>query len=97
MKNISSQSSSIMKTTQFYESCLNTSAIDSRGISPLENLIEHYGGWRVTGKGLNSWTVEEKMGRILRDLNVQTMLSVTVMTDWKNSSKHIIKVSIAII
>ena len=85
---------SIKKTTEIYSSCLDTSTIDKRGNSPLEDLIEQYGGWRVTGNGLNSWSVEEKMGRILRDLNVQTMLSVSVMTDLMDSSKHILKVSI---
>ena len=88
-----SQSPSIMKTAKIYDSCIDTSAIDNRGIFPLENLIEQYGGWTVTGNGSNSWTVEEKMGRILRGLNVQTMLSVNVMTDFMDSSKHILKVS----
>ena len=83
-----------MKTAKIYSSCVDTSAIDNRGIAPLEDLIERYGGWTVSGKGLNSsWTVEEKMGRIQRDLNVQTLLPVSVMTDLMDSSKHILKVS----
>ena len=59
----------------------------------MEDLIEKYGGWSVTGKGLNSWTIQEKMGRIVRDLNVQTLLSVSVMTDYEDSSNHILRVS----
>ena len=82
-----------MKTAKIYSSCVNTSAIDSRRSAPLEDLIEQYGGWTVSGKGLNFWTVEEKMGRIQRDLNVQTLLPVSVMTDLMDSSKHILKVS----
>ena len=56
------------------------------------SLIEKYGGWTVTGKGLNSWTVQEKMGRIQRDLNVQTLLSVSVRTDVMDSTRNILMV-----
>ena len=83
----------MVKTAKIYDSCINTTAIEQRGISPFEDLIEQYGGWTVTGNGTNSWTVEEKMGRVLRDLNVQTLLSVTVATDLQDSSKHILRVS----
>ncbi|KAJ7373659.1 hypothetical protein OS493_011268 [Desmophyllum pertusum] len=64
-----------------------------RGIVPLEKLITQYGGWTVTGTGLNPWTVQEKMGYVLRDLNVQTLLSVSVATDPMDSSQHILRIS----
>ena len=60
-------------------------------------MIEDYGGWSVSGNGSNSWLVEEKMGRVLRDLNVQTLLQVTVGTDLEDSSKHILNVSITMV
>ena len=83
-----------MKTAKIYDSCVNTAAIERRGISPLENLIKQYGGWTVTGGGTNSWTVAEKMGTILRDLNVQSLLSISVTTDPEDSNQHILSVSI---
>ena len=86
------QSSSIRKTIQIYNSCVNTAAINNRGIAPLVSLIEKYGGWSVTGHGLNSWTVQEKMGHIQRDLNVQTLLSVSVRTDFMDSTRNILMV-----
>ena len=79
---------------KIYDSCVNTAAIERRGISPLENLIKQYGGWTVTGGGTNSWTVAEKMGTILRDLNVQSLLSISVTTDPEDSNQHILSVSI---
>jgi len=83
-----------VKTAKIYDTCVDTAAIERRGISPLENLIKHYGGWSVTGGGTNSsWTVAEKMGAVLRDLNVQTLFSVTVSIDLKDSSRHILNVS----
>ena len=88
------QSLSITKTTKIYNSCINTSAIELRGEYPLAQLIKRYGGWSLTGIGPNSWSVEEKMGHVLKDLNVQTLLSVSVETDLMDSSGHIIYVSI---
>ena len=86
-----------MKTAKIYDTCVNTSVIKRRGISPLENLIKQYGGWTVTGGGTNSWTVAEKMGNILRDLNVQSLLSISVRTDFEDSNQHILMVSITTI
>ena len=83
-----------MKTAKIYDTCVDTAAIERRGISPLETLIKQYGGWTVTGDGTNSWTVAEKMGAVLRDLNVQTLLSVSVGTDPQDSSQHILSVSV---
>ena len=84
-----------MKTAKIYDTCVDTAAIERRGISPLENLIKQYGGWTVTGDIMNrSWTVAEKMGAVLRDLNVQTLLSVSVAIDLQDSSQHILSVSI---
>ncbi|XP_078346187.1 endothelin-converting enzyme 1-like isoform X2 [Oculina patagonica] len=88
-----SQSSAIVKTAKIYDSCIDTAAIEQRGTSPLQKLISQYGGWTVTGGATNSWTVEEKMGRVLKDLNVQSLLSVTVGTDPQESTKHILSIS----
>ena len=83
-----------MKTAKIYDTCVDTAAIERRGITRLQNLIKQYGGWTVTGDGLNSWTMTKKMGFVLRDLNVQTLLSVTVSTDLQDSSQHILSVSV---
>ena len=37
--------------------------------------------------------LEELMGRVLRELNVQTLLKVVVVTDVYDSNKHILHVS----
>ena len=38
--------------------------------------------------------LEELMGRVLRELNVQTLLKVAVTTDLYDSNKNILKVSL---
>ncbi|XP_068717824.1 endothelin-converting enzyme 1-like [Montipora capricornis] len=95
LQNISvySKDSSISKTAKIYNSCMNISSINERGARPLADLIEKYGGWSVTGNGTNSWSVAEKMGRVLRDLNVQTLLSLSVGTDLMDSKSHILSIS----
>ena len=60
-------------------------------------MIEKYGGWTVTGKGLNSWTVQEKMGHIQRELNVHSLLFASVGTDDEDSTRNILTVGKAFI
>ena len=57
-------------------------------------LIEKYGGWTVTNTKRSNVLLEELMGRVLRELNVQTLLKVAVTTDLYDSNKNILKVSI---
>ncbi|XP_027626335.1 kell blood group glycoprotein isoform X3 [Tupaia chinensis] len=40
------------KAFQFYNSCMNTHAIEAAGASPLRQVIEELGGWRISG----NWT-----------------------------------------
>ncbi|XP_073245343.1 EEF1AKMT4-ECE2 readthrough transcript protein-like [Porites lutea] len=87
-----SQSLSIKKTIKIYNSCLNTTAINNRGKDPLVKLIEKYGGWTVTNTNRSNVLLEELMGRVLRELNVQTLLKVVVVTDLYDSNKHILNI-----
>jgi len=41
---------------------------------------------------MNSWSIEEKMGHVLRDLNVQTLLSVFVRPDLWDSTRNTLAV-----
>lgn len=87
-----SQSVSIKNTIKIYNTCLNTTAINNRGKDPLVKLIEKYGGWTVTNTKLSNISPEELMGRVLRELNVQTLLKVAVTTDLYDSNKNILKI-----
>ncbi|PNJ51859.1 KEL isoform 2, partial [Pongo abelii] len=40
------------KAFQFYNSCMDTRAIEAAGTGPLRQVIEELGGWRISGK----WT-----------------------------------------
>lgn len=41
---------------------------------------------------MNSWSIEEKMGHVLRDLNVQTLLSVSVRPNLWDSTRNTLAV-----
>ena len=47
----------------------------------------------MTNTNRSNVSLEELMGRVLRELNVQTLLTVGVATDFYDSNKHILKVS----
>ena len=47
----------------------------------------------MTYTNLSNISPEELMGRVLRELNVQTLLKVVVVTDLYDSNKHILNVS----
>lgn len=49
------------KALQFYNSCMDTSAIEAAGAGPLRQVIEELGGWRISG----NWTSLE-FNRTLR-------------------------------
>ena len=41
---------------------------------------------------MNSWSIEEKMGHVLKDLNVQTLLSVSVRPNLWDSTRNTLAV-----
>ena len=47
----------------------------------------------MTNTNRSNISPEELMGRVLRELNVQTLLKVVVVTDLYDSNKHILNVS----
>lgn len=83
----------------FYLSCLNEKIIEERGLRPLVDIFELFGGWPVVKRG--KW-IDDKFSWIealknLRRLgfNTAAIFDVFVDTDSKNSSKRILYVSCA--
>lgn len=77
--------------------CLNQSIIEERGIKPLADILEAFGGWPVL-KGEN-WNAEnfnwveivKKFRRMGLETNV--IFALSVVTDLKNSTKRVLDVS----
>lgn len=81
----------------FNQACLNLSIIAERGEKPLADILESYGGWPVV-KG-DSWSeanwnwIETIKKFRLSGLDIHIIFSFSVTTDYKNSSRRIIDVS----
>lgn len=81
----------------FNLACLNKDVIEERGIKPLADILESYGGWPVV-KG-DSWSdaifdwveVIKKFRRM--GLDTYIVFSFSVQTDLKNSTRRVMDVS----
>lgn len=81
----------------FNSACLNKDVIQERGIKPLADILESYGGWPVV-KG-DSWSdatfdwveVIKKFRRM--GLDTYIVFSFSVQTDLKNSTRRVMDVS----
>lgn len=81
----------------FNSACLNQTIIEDRGIKPLADILESYGGWPVV-KG-DSWSdatfdwteIVKKFRRM--GLETRVIFSLSVVTDLKNSTKRVLDVS----
>lgn len=81
----------------FNSACLNQTIIEDRGIKPLADVLESYGGWPVVKGDLWSdaafdWTEFVKKFRRM-GLETRVIFSLSVVTDLKNSTKRVLDVS----
>lgn len=81
----------------FNAACLNQSIIETRGIKPLADILEAFGGWPVVkgdlwcDKNFDWVEVVKRFRRMGLDTNV--IFALSVVTDLKNSTKRVLDVS----
>lgn len=77
--------------------CLNKDIIAERGIKPLADILESYGGWPVIKGDLwsdSNWNWIEVIQKFRRmGLETNIIFSFSVSTDLKNSSARVLNVS----
>lgn len=81
----------------FNAACLNQSIIEERGIKPLADILEAFGGWPVVKGDLwceknFDWVDAVKRFRRM-GLETNAIFALSVVTDLKNSSKRVLDVS----
>ena len=88
-----SNSEAIKKSKTFYDACMNLTAVNKKGATPLLDIINKLGGWNVT-KDWNSFNFDfnEKLQAVHR-YSVPVFFSTDVDADDKNSAKNILKVN----
>lgn len=79
------------------KACLNKTIIEQRGIKPLADLLESFGGWPVVKGDLwneHGWDWIEMIKRFRRmGLGTNIIFSFTVTTDYMNSTTRVLDVS----
>lgn len=84
-----------------YQSCVNTSIIEERGLAPLTTLIESYGGWPViVGDSWEAdnpdWDWENVIIKFRHDgFEKNQIFEFTVSTNLTNSNVRSIEVSVS--
>ncbi|XP_011705313.1 PREDICTED: endothelin-converting enzyme 1-like, partial [Wasmannia auropunctata] len=77
-----------------YKACMNKTAIEQRGLTPLLNSLKKLGGWPVlNGKRWNegNFTWKDSVYRFRRlGCPIKYFISFSVYIDWKNNSRRLI-------
>lgn len=91
------ESKTVNLAKNYYQSCMNQSIIEERGIKPLTDILDTFGGWPVV-KG-NLWSEESfnwiemlKMFSI-HGLKTSMIFSFAIGLDYKNSTRYVLEVS----
>ncbi|XP_030879641.1 neprilysin [Leptonychotes weddellii] len=87
----------VQKAKTLYRSCINESAIDSRGGKPLLSLLPNISDWPVATENWErtygtSWTAEKSIAQLNSKYGKKVILNFFVGTDDKNSMNHIIHI-----
>lgn len=81
----------------YNSACLNKEIIEKRGVKPLADLLEAYGGWPVLKGDLwseHSWNWSEVIKKFrLMGLPTNIVFTTYVATDLKNSTSRVLSVS----
>uniref|UniRef100_A0A4W2DF60 Neprilysin n=1 Tax=Bos indicus x Bos taurus TaxID=30522 RepID=A0A4W2DF60_BOBOX len=87
----------VQKAKMLYRSCINETAIESRGGEPLLRLLPDIYDWPVAlenweQKYGSSWTAEKSIAQLNSKYGKKVIINFFVGTDDKNSTNHIIHI-----
>ncbi|NWR51505.1 NEP protein, partial [Regulus satrapa] len=87
----------VQKAKTLYRSCINETAIDSRGGRPLINLLPNVSEWPVATTNWDTsygtaWTAETAIAQLNSRYGKKVLINFFVGTDDKNSTAHIIHI-----
>lgn len=94
------ESKAVKLAKNYYQSCMNQSIIDERGIKPLSDMLNAFGGWPVV-KG-DSWSEKNfNWIEMLKKFRIQgfkrsMIFSFGLGLDYKNSTRYVLAVSVCI-
>lgn len=96
INNIPAASTQLMRIpSDFYQSCLNTTAVEAVADVPLKQLIQDLGTWSMTGEwNERNWRFVDALATIHREYTSLSgpLLAVNVIVNAHNNDEYIIKV-----
>lgn len=88
---------SFKNVKRMYQACINTDLIESRGLVPVELVMNEMGRWPVVARAAweeDLWTWESSMAASRANgYSVSYLFSFSVSTDNRDSTKRIMRVS----
>ncbi|KGL77597.1 Neprilysin [Tinamus guttatus] len=96
-KTNSNDITAVQKAKTLFRSCINETAIDSRGGMPLISLLSNVSDWPVATDNWDSsygvtWTAETAIAQLNAVYGKKVLINFFVGTDDKNSTAHIIHI-----
>ncbi|XP_053246298.1 neprilysin isoform X1 [Podarcis raffonei] len=87
----------VKKAKTLYRSCVNETAIDSRGGKPLIDILPTFSDWPVASDSWDvdygaSWNAEKSIAELNSKYGKKVIISLFVGTDDKNSTQHVIHI-----
>lgn len=86
-----------LRAKMYFTACMDpNNTIETLGAEPLTNLIKDIGGWNISGGTWNvsSWKLQSTLEKVHNRYNMAGLFFWMVGEDDRNSSKHIIQVSV---
>lgn len=90
------QIKSIIKAFEYYDSCMNTTAIEARGVQPIRALLSKYDILVDNSWDEMNWNLENVLIGLLEDLGTKALFEVNVELGMRNNSFYFISVSVGI-
>uniref|UniRef100_A0A6J0SRQ7 Neprilysin n=1 Tax=Pogona vitticeps TaxID=103695 RepID=A0A6J0SRQ7_9SAUR len=87
----------VKKAKTLYRSCINETAIDSRGGKPLIDILPTFSDWPVASDNWDlaygtTWAAEKSIAELTSQYGKRVVINFFVGTDDKNSTQHIIHI-----
>lgn len=90
------EQSAVKKTKSYFESCLNEEEVEKETNATLTPVIAKYGSWALNNETWNAtqWKWPEILQSMIRDLTGTPLFEVGIDINPRNSSQHMISVSL---
>jgi len=85
-----------LKAKMYFTACMDpNNTIEALGAKPLLDLIKDIGGWNISGTwNVSSWKIQNTLETVHNKYNMAGLFYWMVGEDDRNSSRHVIQVSI---